>query len=255
MPQVEDGFTRIANELLEAILLGKFTLQQHRVLLAVIRKTYGYNKKIDDISASQIGAVSGMSRENVTRTLMQLQKMNVITKKDGQYGSIIGIQKNYGKWLFINESPSVRPTHSVSPTLVSDRTVASVSPTQVDSVSLTHTKNNLPKDNKQNKAGKKKTLSEYLDECEMLNQKPIPEDDPIFDYASKAGIPVEYLELNWLEFKNAYTDTLKAKKYIDWKAHFRVSVRGNWYKIWWFDNGNCALGSGGKQAMKVHKGK
>src|SRR5690606_8083928 len=82
----------------------------------------------------------------------ELVKMNVITKKPGVYGSVVGIQKDYKKWIF----PSVKSTQacqtytSVRSTQgVSNQTVASVKSTQVDSVRSTHTKDNLPKDNKQ----------------------------------------------------------------------------------------------------------
>jgi len=85
MPQVEDGFTRIANELYDAIGAAKLTLAQQSVVHAIIRKTYGYNKKEDDISASQIGDWCGMARTHVTNTLNELAKMNVITKRPGVY--------------------------------------------------------------------------------------------------------------------------------------------------------------------------
>ncbi|WP_374993057.1 replication protein, partial [Burkholderia multivorans] len=49
-PQIEDGYTRIANELYEAILGFGFTQRQLLVLLTVLRKTYGYGKKEDDMS-------------------------------------------------------------------------------------------------------------------------------------------------------------------------------------------------------------
>ncbi len=153
-PQLEDGYTRIANELLKAIWSMPFTHQQHKVVFAIIQKTYGFNKKEDDVSASQLGDFCAMKRENVTRTLNELVKMNVITKKPGVYGSVVGVQKDYKKWVF----PSVKSTHvcqtdtSVGSTQgVSNQTVASVKSTQVDSVKSTHTKDNLPKDNQQKK--------------------------------------------------------------------------------------------------------
>jgi phage replication O-like protein O len=99
IPQVEDGFTMIANELLEAILAGGFTQREQSVILSVIRKTYGYGKKADDMSASQIAALCNVPRQHVATTLVNLAARNVITKTPGKYGSIIGIQKNYRKWI------------------------------------------------------------------------------------------------------------------------------------------------------------
>lgn len=92
-PQLEDGFTRIANELLEAISTFGFSQRELSVLLAIIRKTYGYGKKTDDMSASQLTALCNVPRQHVTTTLLSLANRNVISKIPGRFGSIIGIQK------------------------------------------------------------------------------------------------------------------------------------------------------------------
>jgi phage replication O-like protein O len=98
-PQVEDGYIRIANSLLEAILAFGFTQRELLVLMAIMRKTYGFNKKADDMSASQIAALCNMARSHVTATLGSLAGRNVITKTVGRFGSVIGIQKNHRLWI------------------------------------------------------------------------------------------------------------------------------------------------------------
>lgn len=98
-PQVEDGFVRIANSLLEAILAFGFTQRELLVLMSIMRKTYGYNKRADDMSASQIAALCNMARSHVTATLGSLASRNIITKKAGRFGSLIGIQKNHRLWI------------------------------------------------------------------------------------------------------------------------------------------------------------
>ena len=42
-PQLEDGFTRVANELLEALAKLKLCAYETKVLIFIIRKTYGWN--------------------------------------------------------------------------------------------------------------------------------------------------------------------------------------------------------------------
>lgn len=49
---IDDGYTRFANELLEAIASADLTARQLKVMLAYVRKTYGFNKKTDRISAN-----------------------------------------------------------------------------------------------------------------------------------------------------------------------------------------------------------
>ena len=44
-PQLEDGYTRIANELIEALMRTNLSAYQSRVLWAIWRKTYGFNKR------------------------------------------------------------------------------------------------------------------------------------------------------------------------------------------------------------------
>lgn len=103
-PQLEDGYIRIANELFDAILSFKFTYRQIKVLLAVLRKTYGYGKKSDDISASQIGKMCGMPRPHVASTLVELEQLNVLFREPGRYGTITSINKKYSEWKRLKKS-------------------------------------------------------------------------------------------------------------------------------------------------------
>jgi phage replication O-like protein O len=108
-PQIEDGYTRIANELLDAIIAFPFSARQMRVLMALIRKLYGYNKKRDDISASQIGELCAMHRSHVSETLGHLTAMKVIFKEPGRFGNMIEINKNYRQWLELDSKGEPKP--------------------------------------------------------------------------------------------------------------------------------------------------
>lgn len=95
-------------------------------------------------------------------------------------------------------------------------------------------------------------LKSYLEQCKAKGEKPIPEGDSVFDYASKAGIPEDYLRLHWFEFKARYGEE-GAKRYKDWRSVFRKSVRGNWFKLWWLAaDGACSLTTVGEQAKRLH---
>jgi phage replication O-like protein O len=151
-PQVEDGHTRIANELFEAILRFGLTAREWAVIMTIIRKTYGYNKKQDDISASQIGALCGLARPHVTATLKKLETKKMIHKRAGTYGSVIGIQKRYTCWAKDHRATEKPNTELV---LVPNQYEASTNPVQIDSPESVHTKDNLSKENQQ----KTKSLS------------------------------------------------------------------------------------------------
>ncbi|TDB42658.1 replication protein [Photorhabdus luminescens] len=91
---VEDGYTRIANELLESIASSDLTARQLKVMLAVIRKTYGFCKKADRIADSQIAEITGLSRQNVNKAKNELISMRLLFID----GNKIGVNKNISCW-------------------------------------------------------------------------------------------------------------------------------------------------------------
>lgn len=97
-PQIEDGYTRIANELLESLLLEKLSKRQLLIVFAVIRKTYGYGKKTDDMTIHQLAKLTGLREEHASRTVSELVDKNILLKRQGQYGYIIGLSKDSRNW-------------------------------------------------------------------------------------------------------------------------------------------------------------
>lgn len=98
-------------------------------------------------------------------------------------------------------------------------------------------------------------LSTYLSDCKRLGNQAIPEGHSVFEYATQAKIPEEFLRLQWLEFRDRYTEE-GAKRYKAWPTVFGKSVRGNWFKLWYFDqSGNCMLTTTGIQAKNTHEAK
>jgi hypothetical protein len=95
------------------------------------------------------------------------------------------------------------------------------------------------------------TMAKFLDACKATGEKAIPADDSIYRYAERAGIPDDFLEIAWLEFRERHLDN-PAKKYRDWRAAFRNAVRDNWYRLWRYAEGECVLTVQGEQASHVH---
>lgn len=96
------------------------------------------------------------------------------------------------------------------------------------------------------------SLRTYLDDCRKAGVKPIPEGHAVFAYATKVGIPDDFLRLHWLEFKDRYTMP-DAKRYKSWATVFHKSVKGNWFRLWYAANdGSYALTTTGLQAQRDH---
>jgi len=62
--------------------------------LAILRKTYGFNKKSDFISRKQLKELTGIERAHISRTKKKLLERNMIICNSGS----IGIQKDYERW-------------------------------------------------------------------------------------------------------------------------------------------------------------
>ncbi len=90
-PQLQDGYTQIPNELLDILARIKLSPNQWRVLIYLIRKTYGYHKEADYISNSQIVRATGLHKTTVSHALRRLARANLIDRK----GKLIGIQRGW----------------------------------------------------------------------------------------------------------------------------------------------------------------
>lgn len=99
-PQLEDGYIRIANELFDAMMLKLTSFRHYKVAMAIARKTYGYGKKTDDITISQLAEITGIHRNNVGTAVRDLEQMRVILPvQAGAHGLILGINKHHGEWV------------------------------------------------------------------------------------------------------------------------------------------------------------
>ncbi|WP_242439710.1 replication protein [Serratia marcescens] len=95
MADLDDGFTRLANMLLEEYAGADLTKRQFKVLLAVLRLTYGWNKPMDRIANSQIAQIARLPEKRVSEARVQLVGMNLLI----QVGRSIGPNKNTAEWL------------------------------------------------------------------------------------------------------------------------------------------------------------
>jgi len=108
-PQVENGHARIANELLEALSRFSPGRGEAQVLWAIIRKTYGWNKKQDSVSIGQIAKLTGLTRRWVIVCIgnLEAKRMIKVYRQRGRGNNEpnrIEIQKNYDLWVVKEKS-------------------------------------------------------------------------------------------------------------------------------------------------------
>lgn len=99
--QLEDGYTRLANSLLEAIAGSPMPGVHKDVLLAVIRLTYGFNKAEDRLAVGQIIRIVQRDGRAVDRAIRDLERWNVltITRPVGVRGlNTFRVQKDFDAW-------------------------------------------------------------------------------------------------------------------------------------------------------------
>ncbi len=120
-PQLENGYTRIANELFEAVCRTDMPSSTHRVFLSIIRKTYGFNKKQDSVACSQIMALTGLGDREVRRCLSWLKSHKMIDRDPRT--AMTSIVKDFSLWITTSPPPDkiVRVT-KLSPCQKRDKT-------------------------------------------------------------------------------------------------------------------------------------
>lgn len=99
-PQTENGYTKIANEIMEALMQTQLSGYQSRILFAIWRKTYGWNKKEDKILSSQLAELTGILLPHVSFTVKNLINRNMIT----EIGKNLSFNKNYEEWKDLPKS-------------------------------------------------------------------------------------------------------------------------------------------------------
>ena len=105
-PQKENGHTSIANEILEALLKAKLNGTEWEVLMVVIRKTYGFQKKEDWISYTQFQEMTGKARPNIWKAIEKLVTKTILVTKKKPGKTFYRFNKDYTRWV-VTESKLV----------------------------------------------------------------------------------------------------------------------------------------------------
>lgn len=100
-PQKENGYTPIANEILEALSRAKLNGTQHAIIDVILRYTYGFNRKSHSLSEGFISNATGYHKIQISKELKKLLDMKIILEtKPPTYSTSreIMFNKNYVEW-------------------------------------------------------------------------------------------------------------------------------------------------------------
>jgi phage replication O-like protein O len=93
-PQVENGYTRLANDLYEALGRAPFNRREYKLLHAVVRDTYGWNRKMTKTPKLELFRRVGLRPEHGYTTLKDLLDRQVLVENEGG----VGLQKDFDRW-------------------------------------------------------------------------------------------------------------------------------------------------------------
>lgn len=155
-PQTENGYTRIASEILDALARIRIPGEAMQIFWVVLRKTYGFQKKEDAIALSQFCLATGITKPNVCAALKKLKEMNLITQKDNAVANVYSINKDYTTWKPLPKKITL-PKKIMIVTQKDNEPLPKKLPTK-DNI----TKDNITKDNIYSPESKEYELSELL---------------------------------------------------------------------------------------------
>ncbi len=237
-PQLEDGFVKIANELVEVFCGRRLSGEEWQIIWSVLNKTYRWHKKEDWISLSQFVEMTGMQKSNISRALKKLLNKKIIIKSDNKYM----FNKHYKEWSGTLEKKEIINTDKEI--INTDKSFINTDKSFIkndksfiknDTHKIYYTKDTITKENKYNSDSLKNKENNETQELDKTNKKDkttkkeknnVSPDEPV-------EIP-EWLDAElWEEFRNhrkaikrpltPYAEKLLIKKLDKWRAEYDIN--------------------------------
>lgn len=99
--QLEDGYTRIANELLEALSKARINGTQANIAFFIFRYTYGFHRKCHELGNAFIAEGTSNRKDQVKRELNRLIEMKIVQVYEESThikSRVIGINTKTSEW-------------------------------------------------------------------------------------------------------------------------------------------------------------
>ncbi len=142
--QLEDGYSKLANSLVEKLARTILSVNEAKVVFCIIRKTYGFHKKNDCMPLSQIALMTELQKSNISRTLKSLIFRKIVIVSD----NAIGMNTCTKEWVkklsrTITAKPPRVLSSAIKSVIVSDnKSLSSATPQYIKD---TYSKDKVPK--------------------------------------------------------------------------------------------------------------
>lgn len=135
-PQLENGYTSIANEILDNLCKLSLNGTELKVVICIFRYTFGFRRKSHKLSASFISRYGNCELSSVKRALKRLQEKKIVVcvnpEKKGVTAELM-FNKNYEQWatsskkatsseITISSKTATRPVAELTPEPVAELT-------------------------------------------------------------------------------------------------------------------------------------
>lgn len=99
-PQLENGYTAIAHEILEQMAKIKLSPTQYRLIFVIWRYTYGFRRKEHELSLSFLSKATGCDKRQIQRELSKLEVRKIIAQKvQSGVNRKVRFNKHYKQWV------------------------------------------------------------------------------------------------------------------------------------------------------------
>lgn len=124
---LDDGYVKIANALMQALYTLPISNREMRVLLFIIYQTYGYNHKERELSNSYIGQGVGITQAHAAETVKKLVRAKIV--KQSLFGKrrtqTLSLNTHLNEWVTTPQIGS-RTTPEMSTTEIGSRTTTEI---------------------------------------------------------------------------------------------------------------------------------
>ena len=100
MADLDKGYLRLANQIQDALCIVELSGREFRVLNAIVRLTYGWSKKEDQIANSLIADKTRLAVKHTSEAVLSLAYRNIIRMRRIGQTRYIGVNTCLDKWAY-----------------------------------------------------------------------------------------------------------------------------------------------------------